>query len=240
MSSVNKKLILVTMITSLSLVSLSGCSSKRSPKFKKYTGPVPTHYKVRRGDTVSKIAYRYGLDWRDVARLNDLDGSYTVYVGQRLRLKSGSTQVKTRKTPKRSTPTTSRPQTTTYSPPKVSNKSWFRPTTGTVFQQFDLSKNIKGMRFSGDIGSPVFASQSGQVIYANNGLVEYGNLILIRHSGDFITAYAHNDKLMVKEGDRVRKGNQIATMGSSGADKVMLEFQVRKGGKAIDPRKVLN
>ncbi|MGM8888563.1 M23 family metallopeptidase, partial [Psychrobacter sp. 1U2] len=87
---------------------------------------------------------------------------------------------------------------------------------------------------------PVLASQSGTVLYAGDGLTEYGNLIMIRHSGDYITAYAHNSQLLVKEGEAVQRGQRVASMGSSGqTNQVALQFQVRLNGNPIDPRAVL-
>ena len=97
-----------------------------------------------------------------------------------------------------------------------------------------------GMWFAGTMGDPVLASQSGTVLYSGNGLPEYGNLIMIRHSDNYITAYAHNSTLLVKEGDAVQRGQRIANMGSSGqTNQVGLEFQVRLNGNPIDPRAVL-
>jgi lipoprotein NlpD len=97
-----------------------------------------------------------------------------------------------------------------------------------------------GMWFAGQEGDPVQASQSGTVLYAGNGLEEYGNLIMIRHSDNYITAYAHNSQLLVSEGEQVQSGQRIATMGSSGqTNQVGLEFQVRLNGNPIDPRAVL-
>ena len=97
------------------------------------------------------------------------------------------------------------------------------------------------MLFSGNIGDPVLASQGGNVMYAGNGLEEYGNLVMIRHSDNYITAYAHNSELLVKEGDSVQRGQRIASMGNSGqTNQVGLEFQVRLNGNPIDPRSVLS
>ena len=97
-----------------------------------------------------------------------------------------------------------------------------------------------GMWFAGKLGDPVQASQAGTVLYAGNGLQEYGNLIMIRHSDDYITAYAHNSELLVKEGDPIQRGQRIATMGSSGqTNQVALEFQVRLNGNPVDPRTIL-
>ena len=117
--------------------------------------------------------------------------------------------------------------------------TWTRPTAGAILQGFDPDKDIKGIRFSGQVGDAVLAAANGQVVYADNGLKEYGNLVLIKHSDGYITAYAHNSKLLVKKGENVSAGQKIAEMGASGSAMVMLEFQVRLNGKPIDPRTVL-
>lgn len=122
-----------------------------------------------------------------------------------------------------------------------SSGSFKYPTSNPVSFQYDTSNSILGMWFSGSQGDPVYASQSGSVIYAGNGLQEYGNLVMINHGNDYVTAYAHNSQILVKEGDTVRQGQQIASMGNTGnTNGVALEFQVRQGGRAIDPRRVLS
>jgi lipoprotein NlpD len=103
---------------------------------------------------------------------------------------------------------------------------------------FDESKN-KGLDISGKAGDTVMASADGQVVYAGAGLRGYGNLIILKHNNTFLTAYAHNQKLLVKEDQKVRKGEKIAEMGSSDADRVKLHFEVRRQGKPVDPAKFL-
>lgn len=117
---------------------------------------------------------------------------------------------------------------------------WVKPTAGLVIQGFEPSKNIKGLRFGGQTGDAIFAAANGEVFYADNGLKEYGNLVLIKHADGYITAYAHNSKLLVKKGEKVTAGQKIAEMGSTGSAIVMLEFQVRLNGKPIDPQTVLS
>jgi lipoprotein NlpD len=114
--------------------------------------------------------------------------------------------------------------------------SW--PVRGRVLNMFDDSKN-KGINIGGAAGEPVKAAAEGRVVYAGNGLRGYGNLIIIKHNATYLTAYAHNRALMVKEGDTVTKGEKIAEMGNSDADRVMLHFEVRQQGKPVDPMKYL-
>ncbi|PCE26728.1 peptidase [Paraburkholderia acidicola] len=112
------------------------------------------------------------------------------------------------------------------------------PARGPVLGTFDDAKN-KGVNIGGAAGDPVTASADGRVVYAGNGLRGYGNLIIIKHDATYLTAYAHNRALMVKEGDAVTKGQKIAEMGNSDSDRVMLHFEVRRQGKPVDPLKYL-
>jgi lipoprotein NlpD len=103
---------------------------------------------------------------------------------------------------------------------------------------FDEAKS-KGLKIAGKLGDPVVAAADGRVVYAGSGLRGYGNLIILKHNETYLTAYAHNQTLLVKEDQTVRKGQRIADMGSSDADKVMLHFEVRRQGKPVDPAKYL-
>ena len=98
---------------------------------------------------------------------------------------------------------------------------------------------MKGIRFGGNVGDPVMAAANGQVVYAADGLKEYGNLVLVKHIDGYISAYAHNSKMLVKSGQNVTAGQQIAEMGSSGTNRTMLEFQIRLDGKPINPANIL-
>lgn len=109
---------------------------------------------------------------------------------------------------------------------------------GTVLANFDDAKN-KGMDIAGKAGDPVIASADGRVVYAGAGLRGYGNLIILKHNNTFLTAYAHNQTLLVKEDQSVRKGQKIAEMGSTDADRVKLHFEIRRQGKPVDPAKYL-
>ncbi|UXH76453.1 peptidoglycan DD-metalloendopeptidase family protein [Roseateles amylovorans] len=116
--------------------------------------------------------------------------------------------------------------------------TWGWPASGSVIAGFDEVRN-KGLAFSGKPGDPVFAAADGRVMYAGAGLRGYGNMIIIKHSTNYLTAYAHNQTLLVKEDQVVRKGQKIAEMGSTDADQTKLHFEVRKQGKPIDPAKLL-
>lgn len=262
LSEVKKHFPLVPMIATTMLivtaVTMVGCASAPSIRSSRATIVAPTFYTVKAGDSLSKIAMRYDLDYRDIARINQIGGDYVIQIGQRLRLVSGSSaptaqpvalgaaqplsaQPLSTNTPLNRTPSTN----TLVSAPLVSQataaygNTWRWPTDNAISQNFDLSHQIKGIRFSGNAGDPVKAAADGTVIYASNGLSEYGNLILIQHASGYITAYAHNQRLLVQEKTRVTAGQQIAEMGSTGTNRVMLEFQVRLNGKPMNPMLVL-
>nr|WP_228254888.1 peptidoglycan DD-metalloendopeptidase family protein [Aquirhabdus parva] len=253
LASLMSKVILVAVVTSL-----VGCASAPSTtRSTRAVLPAPTFYTVQSGDTISKIAMRYGLDYQNVARMNQIGSDYVIYVGQRLRLvDSGNRPQVAPIAPDRpltaqplSTGPITSPAPTTYTPPQVVSQpgstaaygaiAWRWPTDNPVTQSFNVSQQVKGLRFSGNAGDPVRAAAEGTVIYASNGLPEYGNLVLIQHANGYITAYAHNQRLLVQEKTKVSAGQQVAEMGSSGTNRVMLEFQVRLNGKPMDPALVL-
>ncbi|TAK88682.1 MAG: LysM peptidoglycan-binding domain-containing protein [Aquabacterium sp.] len=116
--------------------------------------------------------------------------------------------------------------------------AWSWPANGPTLSGFEEGKR-KGLAIGGKAGDPVYAAADGSVVYAGSGLRGYGNLIIIKHNGEYLTAYAHNQTLLVKEDQSVRKGQKIAEMGSTDADRVQLHFEIRKRGKPIDPAKQL-
>lgn len=231
---------------------------------------IPQYYTVKAGDTLSQIGARYNLDYRDIARMNNIDSSYTIYTNQSLRLHDGGKdapriRVRTSATPApvsiqtttlpsqpvRANPssnTTVRNIPSTTTPPPIlpntpttlpSGLNWQWPVNGQILQPFDLARNVKGIRIGGNTGDTIRAAADGEVVYASDRLTEYGNLVLIRHINGYVTAYAHNSKIIVKENDRVKAGQKIAEMGSSGTNQTMLEFQVRLNGKPINPASLL-
>ncbi len=117
---------------------------------------------------------------------------------------------------------------------------WSLPTVGKVISGFSESDNRKGVDISGKLGQPVTASAPGKVVYSGTGLRGYGKLVIIKHNNTFLSAYAHNDKLLVKEGETITRGQKIAEMGNTDADQVKLHFEVRRFGKPVDPAKYLS
>lgn len=252
--------LLKTLVISTAIVTtaiLSGCASKPQINNPTRYATAPDYYTVRSGDTLSGIAARYGLSYVSIADMNDVAPPYRIYVGQSLKLKGSgnnrrttTTQAVTQTAPIQrqaitlpTTPSATTTSSTTSSvsvtPAQVTSLRWVKPSNGAVIENFNLANNVKGIRYSGNVGDPVYAAANGQVVYAADGLKEYGNLILVKHIDGYITAYAHNSKMIVKSGENVTAGQKIAEMGSSGASRTMLEFQVRLNGKPINPTNVL-
>lgn len=243
---------LILSAAAVSTVILSGCASKPQIHNATRYAAAPDFYTVRSGDTLSGIAGRYGLSYVSIADMNDIAPPYRIYVGQSIRLKNSgsrraaSTQAMAQTAPiQRQTvalPKNNAAQTVKTAPAvsaQSSSMRWVKPSSGPVIGAFNLASNVKGTRYGGNTGDPVLAAADGQVVYAADGLKEYGNLILLKHINGYITAYAHNSKMNVKSGENVRAGQKIAEMGSSGTTRTMLEFQVRLDGKPVNPSTVL-
>jgi lipoprotein NlpD len=206
----------------------------------------PGYYTVQRGDTLTRIALDNGQTWRDLVSWNSLANANLIEVGQVLRVAPPSATVEASGvvvqpmggTAEAATPT--RPAAASSSAPSANDEglgfAW--PASGSVIGGFDEAKN-KGLDIAGKAGDPVLAAADGQVVYAGAGLRGYGNLIILKHNNTFLTAYAHNQALLVKEDQKVRKGQKIAEMGKTDADRVKLHFEIRRQGKPVDPAKYL-
>ncbi|MGI9338677.1 MAG: peptidoglycan DD-metalloendopeptidase family protein [Gammaproteobacteria bacterium] len=114
---------------------------------------------------------------------------------------------------------------------------WSWPSAGAVIEKF--SESNKGINIAGKTGAPVYAGADGKVVYVGTGVKSYGRLVIIKHANDYLSAYAHNQTILVGEGDKVKRGQKIATLGDSGAPMPMLHFEIRKAGKPFDPLRVL-
>jgi len=120
-----------------------------------------------------------------------------------------------------------------------SGLKWTLPAKGKLIGEFSETANRKGIDIAGALGEPVYASEAGKVVYSGSGLRGYGKLIIIKHNKTYLSAYAHNDKVLVKEGENVKRGQKIAAMGKTDTDQVKLHFEVRRFGKPVDPAKYL-
>lgn len=214
------------------------------------TARAVTHYRVRGGDTLYAIAWHYGRDFRDLARWNNIRPPYTIYPGQRLRLtpRPHPRHQKAVATPPANSEGRKRePHHVRAGENRVKARSdrhasrslrWRWPARGRVVQlQSPLGK--KGVDILGKRGQEILAAESGEVVYSGSGLIGYGQLIIIKHNDVFLSAYAHNSSLYVKEGTRVRAGQKIAAMGRSGNDVVGLHFEIRRNGKPVPPLQYL-
>ena len=218
----------------------------------------PGYYSVKPGDTLIRIGLESGQNFRDIVRWNSLENPNIIEVGQVLRVipPVSETAVVTRPVvtgsavasansprPPGSAASSAAPTAAVVAAPVTSaggdeDVGWIWPAQGSLIAGFDEAKN-KGLDIGGKAGDAVVASADGRVVYAGAGLRGYGNLIILKHNNTFLTAYAHNQALMVKEDQTVKKGQKIAEMGNSDADRVKLHFEVRRQGKPVDPARYL-
>ncbi|MDN6887221.1 peptidoglycan DD-metalloendopeptidase family protein [Variovorax sp. CAN2819] len=227
----------------------------------------PGYYAVRPGDTIRRIGAETGQRWQDIVRWNNLDNPDLIEVGQVLRVipptgsgtavavapATSSDGVVTKPVPtqpavvpstpasgatKPSAPVTASPASPGSGGSGDEDVGWIWPASGTLIAGFDEAKN-KGYDIAGKAGDPVLAAADGRVVYAGAGLRGYGNLIILKHNNTYLTAYAHNQTLLVKEDQSVQKGQKIAEMGNSDADRVKLHFEIRRQGKPVDPSRYL-
>ncbi|MCF6323923.1 MAG: peptidoglycan DD-metalloendopeptidase family protein [Gammaproteobacteria bacterium] len=228
---------LITAFLALLIFSITGCGSL-------------VHYKVQEGDTLYSIGWHYGQDAKKIAEWNKLRTPYVIHQGQILRIappagvpgeplftlsqpEKASVQHSTRLA--LSSPVSKYPVNQNRGP-----IVWHWPAEGKLISTFSSRKiDRKGINISAMKGSAIRAAALGKVVYSGSGLASYGNLLIIKHNESYLSAYAHNDQLLVKEGDLVSKGQRVATMGATGSNKVMLHFEIRYKGNPVDPLRYL-
>ena len=229
----------------------------------------PGYYSVKPGDTLIRVGLESGQNWRDIARWNNIDNPNLLEVGQVLRVVApGTDTTATTARPVAPTKIEARPLDGTVSVPTVGASAptqtatapvpastavvpaasgaavkdeevaWAWPSAASIATPFDETRT-KGLVFAGKAGDPVFAASDGRVIYVGSGVRGFGNLVIVKHNNTYLTAYAHNQTLLVKEDQVVRRGQKIAEMGSSDAERVQLHFEIRKLGKPVDPARLL-
>ena len=221
----------------------------------------PGYYSVKPGDHLIRIGLEHGQSYKDIARWSNIDNPDRIEVGQVLRIvppvnegvvakpvviskvapvAMAPLQPATANKPvpplAAATPAAPAPSATPNGADEEPGFIW--PNNGTVLASFDEVKN-KGVDIAGAAGDPVLAAADGRVVYAGAGLRGYGNLVILKHNNTYLTAYAHNQKLLIKEDQSVKKGQKIAEMGSTDSDQVKLHFEVRRQGKPVDPSKYL-
>jgi len=270
---------------------LAGCSGWKpsedgSKSGSSYRQTPDGYYRVKRGDTLHAIAFKFGMDWRNIAKWNDIRSPYTIYPDQDLRLfapgatanqentpsATGSQGVVTAPAPSRSSssstydvpadpkpavtkaetapvpagtspaaPAKAPAQAATYSPANVGDPAkWLWPADGKIISNFAPNDPTrKGIDIGGKEGQAVVASAAGEVVYSGSGLIGYGELVIIKHNERLLSAYAHNDKRLVTEGQKVAAGERIADMGKNDRSQAMLHFEIRLNGNPQDPLKYL-
>lgn len=203
----------------------------------------PGVYTVRPGDTLYAIAWRYQIDYQDLLRWNDIDDPNSIHPGQRIRLAPGGRAAGRSASAVARAPRASvrrdAPADTAAAPEPDGRGAvgeWRWPTGGEVVGTFNDGRLAgRGVDIAGSEGQPVQATAAGEVVYSGSGLQAYGQLIIIRHAGDYLSAYAHNKDLLVEEGKRVAAGQQIARMGRNLDGDALLHFEIRYRGRPVDP-----
>lgn len=195
-------------------------------------------YVVQRGDSLYSIAWNYGLEYQALARANGLQRPYTIQPGQRLRIQAPG-KSSSQPSGKRARPT-QRTSRSASGVPASNTESWAWPGKGRLSRFYSNSGNLhKGIDIQGKIGQPVYAAKSGKVVYAGTGLKAYGLLVIVKHDTRYLSAYAYNKSALVKEGDSVKKGQQIARMGTREGNQAIIHFEIRRDGKTVDPMTLL-
>ncbi len=274
---------------------LSSCTSTYAPVEQRgskysskshYSGPLPYYHTVKKGDTLYSIAWKYGLDYKQIAYSNHIKPPYRIYTGQKLRLRRSNTGSSKKYASKSSTKYSSRTKvsgssgrnkssskykqkssskkTITSTKTRSSKKStgsrakhgsttkavsknktaafkgnkrlkWIWPVKGKIIQRYSPGSGKKGIDISAPRGTLIKSAEAGKVVYSGQGLVGYGRLIIIKHNDTYLSAYAHNQQLLVNEGQLVKKGQNIARLGRSGTNRYKLHFEIRKNGKPVNP-----
>lgn len=253
------------LINILIILMFSGCSHNSPAYFRDNPANRPLTHRVVAGDTLFSIAWRYGVKYEALAKYNGISKPYIIHPNQVIRLdvpahlvRASTTQTSVKplgtrgKRPVGAAGTGPsqvkvRQKNQTKMTPKINSApvsggapGWRWPVSGPILSSFQGNNGLnKGIDLGGKLGEPVLAAASGQVVYSGSGLRGYGKLLIIKHNETFLSAYAHNHRLLVKEGDVVKVGQRIADMGSSGTDRVKLHFEIRRDGTPVDPLKFL-
>ncbi len=253
----------------IAAVLLPGCGGQRvtpevSDQAMSLRFPETRYRTVFHGDTLYSIAWESGRDYRELAAWNNIPPPYTIHVGQRLRLfpprhksRPARRSVETRPNhPPQAIVRSDReaaghieshalPRTrhTQGSPRQRAVQTgpgpWVWPAKGKIIGWFNHSGTENGLDIAGWRGEPVFAAAAGKVVYQGSGLRGYGQLIIIKHNDDYFSAYAHNNRILVRDGEWVKRGQKIAEMGDTGTDKVKLHFEIRRHGSPVNPLRYL-
>jgi lipoprotein NlpD len=210
-------------IVILTIVFFLGCT----PTIVEYT---PRMHVVRAGETLQVIAWRYGLDVRNLSQWNRIEDPNLIFVNQQLNLipRDGDRTVSVLRNSQQSELTST--QSVLPAP------SWLWPVKGPLLSTYGSDSGTgKGIGIGGEVGSGIRAAATGRVVYAGDGLIGYGQLLIIQHNPTYLSAYGHNDRLIVSEGDSVEQGQVIAAMGIGPGRQPQLHFEIRRNGGSVDP-----
>lgn len=199
---------------------------------------------VKAGDNLYSIAFEAGFHTREVARWNNMNSDDPIYIGQEIKLypPAGEEAAPSVPTAAETSPSSATAAESTYVAPSNSSASptdWIWPTRGRIISGFSTGERRNGISIAGETGTPISAAADGRVVYAGTGLIGFGRIIIVKHSEQFISVYAHNSRLVVNEGDNVTQGQKIAEMGQTDADRVKLHFEIRRNGKPVNPLQLL-
>ena len=185
---------------------------------------------VQPGESLYTIAWRYRLDYQDLARWNDLENPDLIYVGQRLSLRAaGATRP--------AQVSSGSPQPRPLPPaPNLAPPTWQWPAQGELVRAFGADSGLEnGIGIGGSVGQAIRAAAAGRVVYSGSGLIGYGQLLIIKHNDTYLSAYGHNNRLIVGQGDLVERGQTIAEMGIGPERRPQLHFEIRRNGSPVDP-----
>ena len=255
---------LLPFLTVLSVLLLSACGtgSNYAPLEDRSKTPFSfnKHHIVSRGETLYSIAWRYDLDVRGLAATNNIAAPYIIHPGNKVLLNDkGKVTSATKKSPVIAARQASKPSPKVTTATAVNSTSaykktaqetlpkgypfrWQWPAKGRVTKSFRAAApQHKGIDLHGDLRESVLAANSGKVVYAGSGLAGYGKLIILKHGESYLSAYAHNSKLLVNEGQMIKVGQKIAEMGDTGTstNRVKLHFEIRRDGKPVNPISLL-
>jgi len=218
---------------------------------------------VKNGETLYSIARRYGRELKELAKRNNIHPPYIIKPGQKINLerlkgemvegKKSSKTVSHRKenvTKRKESVRIGKKVTKKQKHTGASKIKWQWPYVGPILAKYSSNAKRKvgqsanlalnqGVDIAGQLGAPIFAAAEGEVVYVGNGLLGYGNLVIINHNETYLSAYAHNKRVFVREGQKVKRGQKITEMGVSEQQQVLLHFQIRRNGQPVDPLKYL-
>lgn len=221
-----RPLLLLTLVLALAGCAAPGPFEPPVARPSAAAGPVPAYHVVRAGETLFRIAARYGRSVADLARWNGLGDGSMIRVGQRIRLHP----------PDGGPPSSGGAGSPPAALPAEPAPPWQWPVPGPVVAAFGQSRTTaSGIQFGGALGAPVHAAADGVVVYSGRGLAGYGALVIIKHNESWLTAYGHNQALLVGEGERIRRGQEIARMGEGPGRRPLLHFEIRRNGEPVDP-----